>query len=42
MLFLKGKGEKMGGGVSSVGRQEESLKFLEDFERFFFGGGGCF
>ena len=41
MLFLKGKGEKMG-GVSSVGRQEESLKFLEDFESFFFLGGGCF
>lgn len=39
MLFLKGKGEKMGGGMSSVGRQEESLKFLEDFESFFFGGG---
>lgn len=28
--------------MSSVGRQEESLKFLEDFERFFFGGGVAF
>lgn len=25
-----------------MGRQEESLKFLEDFERFFFGGGVAF
>lgn len=28
--------------MSSVGRQEESLKFLEDFESFFFWGGVAF